>query len=143
MGKCCWIAIFPIQIHLPFPIFLELLSSNIFPYKSSQYYRPQTWHFYLFFPALSISSIHLGEVLNLRVDYLISNFDGMFSRVLRQALVGWLVSRRSAGCTKHSVRYQPNNNTTPNILHARKTPEIVSLSSYCSDVLYKNSLLIR
>ena len=58
MGKCCWIAslgiqqLFPIQILLPFPIF-KLLPNYIF-----QCYRPETWQFYLFFPALSVSSIH-------------------------------------------------------------------------------------
>ena len=43
--------LFPIQILLPFPIF-KLPPNFIF-----QCYRPQTWQFYLFFPALSVSSI--------------------------------------------------------------------------------------
>ena len=45
-------ATFPIQILLPFPIF-KLLPNFIF-----QCYRPQTWQFYLVFPALFISGTH-------------------------------------------------------------------------------------
>ena len=41
-----------IQILLPLPIF-KLLPNFIF-----ECYRPQTWHFYLFFPALFISGTH-------------------------------------------------------------------------------------
>ena len=65
MGKCCWIARlalqqhFPIQILFPFPIF-KLLPNFIF-----QCYRPQTWQFYLCFPALSVSGIH--EVLGINL----------------------------------------------------------------------------
>ena len=57
MGNCCWIAslatqhICPIHILLPFPIF-KLPPNSIF-----QCYRLQTWQFYLFFPARSVSSI--------------------------------------------------------------------------------------
>ena len=58
MGKSGWMArlaieqLFPIQIFFPFPIF-KLLPNFIF-----QCYRPQTWQFYLVFPALFISGIH-------------------------------------------------------------------------------------
>ena len=60
MGKSCWIASlvhdlqqrFPIQILLVFPRF-KLPPNFIF-----QCYRPHTWQFYLFFPALFISGIH-------------------------------------------------------------------------------------
>ena len=48
MGKCCWIATFPIRILLPFPIF-----------KCHQILYPNAT--YLVFPALSVSGIH--EVL--------------------------------------------------------------------------------
>ena len=57
MGKSCWLAslalqqLFPIQILLTFPTF-KLLPNIMF-----QCYRPQTWQFYLVFPALSISGI--------------------------------------------------------------------------------------
>ena len=68
MGESCWIAslaiqqLFPIQILLPFPIF------KLPPNFISQCYRPQTWQFYLFFPALSVSSIR--EVLGPRVGHM-------------------------------------------------------------------------
>ena len=58
VGKSCWrvrLAIqqlFLIQILLPFPIF-KLPPNFIF-----QWYRPQTWQFYLCFRALFISSTH-------------------------------------------------------------------------------------
>ena len=58
MEKSWWLAslanqqLFPIQIFLPFLIF-KLLPNFIF-----QCYRPQTWQFYLVFPALFISGIH-------------------------------------------------------------------------------------
>ena len=58
MGKCCWVATFPIQILLPFPIF------KLPPNFISQCYKPQTWQFYLVFPALSVSGIH--EVLGIK-----------------------------------------------------------------------------
>ena len=62
MGKSCWLAslinnianqqLFPIQIFIPFPIF-KLLPNFIL-----QCYRPQTWQFYLVFPALVNSGTH-------------------------------------------------------------------------------------
>ena len=61
MGKCCWRASPPlqqlllIQILFTFPIF------KLPPHFIFQCYRPPTWQFYLFFPALFVSSIH--EVL--------------------------------------------------------------------------------
>ena len=50
--------LFPIQILLLFMRF-ELPPNFIF-----QYYRPQTWQLYLFFPALSISSIHKIPIIS-------------------------------------------------------------------------------
>ena len=58
MEKSCWLArlanqqLFPIQILLIFLRF-ELPPNFIF-----QCYRPQTWQFYLFFPALFISGTY-------------------------------------------------------------------------------------
>ena len=52
LGKSCWIA--RIAIEQLYPI----LRINLLPNFIFQCYRPQTWHFYLFFPALSISGIH-------------------------------------------------------------------------------------
>ena len=55
MGKSCWMAslaiqkLFPIQILLRF----ELLRNVIF-----ECFIPQTWQFYLVFPAHFISAIH-------------------------------------------------------------------------------------
>ena len=58
MRRSCWRArlalqqLFPIQNLLQFPIF------NPLPNFIFECYRPQTWQFYLFFPALFISGIH-------------------------------------------------------------------------------------
>ena len=49
------------NLPLPFPIF-KLLPNFIF-----QCCRPQTWQFYLVFPALFISVIHKAPGLNLTV----------------------------------------------------------------------------
>ena len=58
MGKSCWRArlaiqqLFPIRIFLPFPIY-KLPPNVIF-----LHFRPETWQFYLLFPALFMSGNH-------------------------------------------------------------------------------------
>ena len=47
-----------IQQHLSIQILLVFLSFKLLPNFIFQCYRPQTWQFYLFSPALSISAIH-------------------------------------------------------------------------------------
>ena len=54
MGTSCWIARLAIQQHFPIQILLVYLRFKVI----FQCYRPQTWQFYLCFPALSISAIH-------------------------------------------------------------------------------------
>ena len=53
------------QQHFPIQILLVFLRFKLLPNVIFQCYRPQTWQFYLFFPALSISAIH--EVLGIKV----------------------------------------------------------------------------
>ena len=52
---------FALQQHVLIQILLVFLRFKLLPNFIFQCYRPQTWQFYLFFPALSVSSIH--EVL--------------------------------------------------------------------------------
>ena len=63
MGKSCWTARLAIQQHFPIQILLVFLRFKLLPIIF-HCYRPQTWQFYLFFPALSVSSIH--EVLGIK-----------------------------------------------------------------------------
>ena len=59
MGKSYWRARLAIQQHFPIQILLVFLRFKLLPNFIFQCYRPQTWQFYLFFPAqLSISAIH-------------------------------------------------------------------------------------
>ena len=82
MGKSCWRA--------------RLVISNFFLYKSYyhfllanfifQWYRPQTWQFYLFFPALFISGIHkVSGTLKLRM----TDNNGSNSRMTMNRLTAW------------------------------------------------------
>ena len=63
MGKSCWIARLALQQHLPIQILLVFLRFKLTPDFIFRWYRPQTWQFYLFFPALSISGIHKVPVI--------------------------------------------------------------------------------
>ena len=56
-----------LQQHFPIQILLVFLSFKLLPNFIFQCYRPQTWQFYLFSPALSISAIHELLGINLRV----------------------------------------------------------------------------
>ena len=48
----------PFSNFFPIQILLIFLRFEMPPNFTFQCYRPQTWQFYLFFPTLSISSIH-------------------------------------------------------------------------------------
>ena len=63
--KGSWITRLAIQQHFPIQILLVFLSFKLLLNFIFQCYRPQTWQFYLVFPALSISAIH--EVLGIKV----------------------------------------------------------------------------
>ena len=56
-----WEKVLAIQQHFPIQVLSVFLRFKLLLNFLFQCYRPQTWEFYLFFPALSISAIH--EVL--------------------------------------------------------------------------------
>ena len=58
MGKNCWMASLALQQLFPTQILLIFLRFELLPNLIFQCYRPQTWQFFLFCPAFSISGIH-------------------------------------------------------------------------------------
>ena len=51
MGKRCWMASLAIQLLFPIQILLIFLRFDLPPNFIFECYRPQTWQFYLVFPA--------------------------------------------------------------------------------------------
>ena len=63
---CGWMATLAVQQLFPIQILLIFLRFELPPKFIFQCYRPQTWQLYLFFTALSISSIHKVPSIKLK-----------------------------------------------------------------------------